>query len=106
MLDATNSPLIVTVYPVGEFAGELAPHGSRVNIGLYENHPDAFRQILARMRERVPGISEILPELTPDGYLLLRFQDGSFKTPFLDRYVSDGTIKMFAYLVLPTVGQL
>lgn len=28
------------------------------------------------------------------------FQDGSFKTPFLDRYVSDGTIKMFAYLVL------
>lgn len=35
-----------------------------------------------------------------DGYLTLRFQDGSFKTPFLDRYVSDGTIKMFAYLVL------
>ncbi len=32
--------------------------------------------------------------------MLLRFQDGSFKTPFLDRYVSDGTIKMFAYLVL------
>lgn len=35
-----------------------------------------------------------------DGYLTLRFQDGAFKTPFLDRYVSDGTIKMFAYLVL------
>lgn len=35
-----------------------------------------------------------------DGYLTLRSQDGSFKTPFLDRYVSDGTIKMFAYLVL------
>ena len=35
-----------------------------------------------------------------DGYLTLRFQDGSFKTPFLDRYVSDGTIKMFAYLSL------
>ena len=36
-----------------------------------------------------------------DGYLTLRFQDGLFKTPFLDRYVySNGTIKMFAYLVL------
>lgn len=35
-----------------------------------------------------------------DGYLTLKFQDGSFKTPFLDKYVSDGTIKMFAYLVL------
>jgi predicted ATPase len=32
--------------------------------------------------------------------LVLRFQDGSFKDPFIARYVSDGTIKMFAYLVL------
>lgn len=31
---------------------------------------------------------------------LLRFQDGSFKDPFIARYVSDGTIKMFAYLIL------
>jgi predicted ATPase len=30
----------------------------------------------------------------------LKFQDGAFKDPFIDRYVSDGTIKMFAYLVL------
>ena len=35
-----------------------------------------------------------------DGRLVLRFQDGSFKDPFVSRYVSDGTIKMFAYLVL------
>ena len=35
-----------------------------------------------------------------DGRLVLRFQDGSFKDPFIARYVSDGTIKMFAYLVL------
>ncbi len=34
------------------------------------------------------------------GRLVLRFQDGSFKDPFIARYVSDGTIKMFAYLVL------
>ena len=31
---------------------------------------------------------------------MLRFQDGAFEDPFLARYVSDGTIKMFAYLVL------
>ena len=35
-----------------------------------------------------------------DGRLVLRFQDGSFKDPFIARYVSDGTVKMFAYLVL------
>ncbi len=37
---------------------------------------------------------------TEEGRVLLRFRDGSFKDPFLARYVSDGTIKMFAYLVL------
>ena len=67
---------------------------------LYEQHPSAFQQILYTMARRVPGVSGIEPKLMDDGYLTLRFQDGSFKTPFLDRYVSDGTIKMFAYLVL------
>lgn len=52
------------------------------------------------MAQRVPGIEKVEPRLMDDGYLTLRFQDGSFKTPFLDRYVSDGTIKMFAYLIL------
>ena len=67
---------------------------------LHEQHPQAFRRILDTMARRVPGVSGIEPLLMDDGYLTLRFQDGSFKTPFLDRYVSDGTIKMFAYLVL------
>ena len=67
---------------------------------LYEQHPKEFNKILQIMAQRVPGIRDVQPRLTEDGYLTLRFQDGSFKTPFLDRYVSDGTIKMFAYLVL------
>lgn len=67
---------------------------------LFEQHPETFRNILDTMKRRVPGVSGVEPKLQDDGYLTLRFQDGSFKTPFLDRYVSDGTIKMFAYLVL------
>lgn len=67
---------------------------------LHEQHPDVFQHILDTMARRVPGIASVEPKLMDDGYLTLRFQDGSFKTPFLDRYVSDGTIKMFAYLVL------
>jgi predicted ATPase len=67
---------------------------------LFEQHPAMFRKILDTMAGRVPGIASVEPVLMDDGYLTLRFQDGSFKTPFLDRYVSDGTIKMFAYLVL------
>lgn len=67
---------------------------------LFENHRGIFDDIMAKMARRVPGVKAVEPRLMDDGYLTLRFQDGSFKTPFLDRYVSDGTIKMFAYLVL------
>ena len=34
------------------------------------------------------------------GYFLLRFGSDTFVNPFSAKYVSDGTIKMFAYLML------
>ncbi|MBK8536748.1 MAG: AAA family ATPase [Candidatus Competibacteraceae bacterium] len=67
---------------------------------LYEYHRDRFNQILEAMQRRVPGVSTVEAKPTEDGRLVLRFQDGAFKDPFIARYVSDGTIKMFAYLVL------
>ena len=67
---------------------------------IHEEHPDIFQEIVRRMRERVPGVSSVVPKPTEDGRLLRQFQDGAFVDPFVDRYVSDGTIKMFAYLVL------
>ncbi|MBL7646993.1 MAG: AAA family ATPase [Candidatus Hydrogenedentes bacterium] len=67
---------------------------------LYEHHPDLFNEVLTRMRERIPGVNRVEPRTTEDGRLVLRFQDGSFKDPFSSRYVSDGTLKLFAYLVL------
>jgi predicted ATPase len=85
---------------VVEHLSETGENLPRVAQYLYENHRAIFDTILQRMQERVPGISGVEPQLTADGYLILRFRDGTFKTPFLDRYVSDGTIKMFAYLVL------
>jgi predicted ATPase len=85
---------------VVEHLSETGENLPRVAQYLYDNHRPIFNTILRRMQERVPGISAVEPELTQDGYLILRFRDGTFKTPFLDRYVSDGTIKMFAYLVL------
>lgn len=67
---------------------------------LYENHPNTFKRIIEKMQKRIPGVGNITTEATADGRLLLKFQDGSFKDPFIDKYVSDGTIKMFAYLIL------
>jgi len=67
---------------------------------LWEKHRARFNEVLAAMKRRVPGIKNVEAKPTEDGRLVLRFQDGSFKDPFIARYVSDGTIKMFAYLVL------
>lgn len=75
------------------------------NLALYaqflrENHPDRFDELLHKMTERVPGVAEVLPEDTGDGRVLLRFRDEAFQHGFIARAVSDGTIKMFAYLAL------
>ncbi len=67
---------------------------------LYDNHRDIFERILEDMRKRVPGVTKIEAQETSDGRIVLRFQDGNFKDPFVSRFVSDGTIKMFTYLVL------
>lgn len=67
---------------------------------LYDNHRERFQSILQKMRERVPGVTNVEAKVTEDGYVVLRFQDGQFKNPFSSKFVSDGTIKMFTYLVL------
>lgn len=67
---------------------------------LYQNHPERFNRVLGAMRARVPGVSQVEAKPTEDGRLVLRFRDQAFRDPFISRFVSDGTIKMFAYLVL------
>ena len=85
------------------FAEHLSTRGENLPLVanyLFEHHRPAFDRILKAMQQRVPGVSVVEPRQTEDGRLVLRFQDGSFKDPFIARHVSDGTIKMFAYLVL------
>lgn len=67
---------------------------------IYENYPEQFNKILDKLKQRIPGIDTVKAQETPDGRIILQFKDGSFKDPFISRYVSDGTIKMFAYLML------
>ena len=85
------------------FAEHLSTRGDNVALVakyLYENHPQQFNRVLQAMRQRVPGVSGVKAKPTEDGRLVLRFEDDSFQDPFIAPYVSDGTIKMFAYLVL------
>ncbi len=85
------------------YAEHISPHGENMALVaqfMYENHRPIFDEILEKMAQRIPGVSNVEMAYTEDGRILLKFQDGSFKDPFLARYVSSGTIKMFTYLLL------
>ncbi|MFM2028179.1 MAG: hypothetical protein RLZZ339_2896 [Cyanobacteriota bacterium] len=85
------------------YAEHLSPTGDNIATVaqyIYQQYPEIFQQILEKMKQRVLGISSVEAKETEDGRLILRFQDQAFKDPFIDRYVSDGTMKMFAYLIL------
>ena len=83
-----------------EHLSTLGENVAQVAQYLCDNHPDSFQRVLDAMRERVPGVETVDAKPTEDGRLVLRFRDGTFKDPFVARYVSDGTIKMLAYLLL------
>ncbi len=85
------------------YAEHLSREGENLSLVieyLYKHHPLVFDAILSRLRDCVPGVTRVEAKTTEEGRVLLKFQDGSFEDPFLARYVSDGTIKMLAYLVL------
>lgn len=67
---------------------------------MEREHKERFKRILSRIAARIPGIERIDTEKTPDGRLLLRFNDRGFKDPFYAQQISDGTLKIFAYLLL------
>ena len=85
------------------YAEHLSREGENLSLVveyLHSEHPDIFERILQKLESRVPGIRHVESRQTEQGRTLLRFQDGAFESPFLARYVSDGTIKMLAYLTL------
>ena len=67
---------------------------------MEREHPKRFQSILNRIAEKIPGIDKIDTEKTNDGRLLLRFNDKGFQDPFYAQQMSDGTLKVFAYLLL------
>lgn len=85
------------------YAEHLSREGENLSLVieyLHKQHRVVFDRILERLTQRIPGITKVESKPTEEGRILLKFQDGAFEDPFLARYVSDGTIKMLAYLVL------
>ena len=67
---------------------------------MEREHPKRFKGILNRIAEKIPGIDRIDTEESQDRHLLLRFNDKGFDDPFFAQQMSDGTLKIFAYLLL------
>lgn len=85
------------------YAEQLSREGENLSLVieyLHKNHPKVLEDIIAALKLRVPGIVDVEATTIETGDILLKIKDNAFDEPFLVRYVSDGTIKMLAYLVL------
>jgi predicted ATPase len=63
-------------------------------------NPTGFSEMLQRIARKIPGIQGIKPIKAPDRRLLLEFTVEGFDNPLYQQDMSDGTLKMLAYLLL------
>ena len=67
---------------------------------MERSHPKRFQNVLKNIAGKIPGIETITTERSLDGRLLICFNDKGFESPFYAQYISDGTLKLFAYLLM------
>lgn len=67
---------------------------------IERNNPAGFKQVLARISKKIPGVRDITSEVARDRRLYLEFHMEGFESPFYQQDMSDGTLKMLAYLLL------
>ena len=67
---------------------------------LKEQYPERLEIILSILSDWVPCLETVDTEPLMDGRLLLQIKDAPFETPIMAEFVSDGTLKMLAFLTL------
>lgn len=67
---------------------------------MEREHQGRFQRILDQIAKKIPGVRKIDTDRSADGRLLLRFNDRGFEDPFYAQQMSDGTLKVFAYLLM------
>lgn len=91
-----------TIHDAGPLE-DLSPSGDNlVNVIQYlsENEPEKLDKIIRRLSRWVPRLDSVNHEYMSDGTLCLKFKDVPFDEPVIAKYVSDGTLRLLAYLVL------
>jgi len=89
--------------PLAGPQAQLNIHGDNLaNVVQFmeREQPKLFQNILKNISTKIPGIKTIRTQQSPDGRLLLCFNDRGFKEPFFAQQMSDGTLKLFSYLLM------
>ncbi len=91
------------IQPIAEPQQRLDRTGANLaNVIQYlsERHPARWLEIMQRLSRRVPQLETILVKETAGGRLAMQLKDLTFEDPVQARFVSDGTWKLLACLVL------
>lgn len=67
---------------------------------IERERPAGFKAMLDWIATKIPGIEEIKSARAPDGRLLLEFHAKGYDSPFYQQDMSDGSLKLLAYLLL------
>jgi predicted ATPase len=67
---------------------------------MERDNRERFQLVLRHIAERIPGIEKIETRVTEDNRVLLRFNDRGFTDPFFAQQMSNGTLKLFTYMLL------
>ena len=67
---------------------------------MHDEHPAAFELAVKALGKRVPEVSDVSVEYTIDRRVALQFFNTGLTEPFGAASVSDGTLKMWAYLLM------
>lgn len=67
---------------------------------MEREHSQRFKRVLKEIARKIPGVEKITHTRASDGRLLIQFNDRGFEDPFYAQDMSDGTLKMFTYLLL------
>ena len=84
-------------------SARLSPTGNNLaNVMQFfeEQRSEQLEKVLGGLSSRVPQLERVVTETMRDGRLLIQLKDQPFDDPILARYVSDGTLKLLAYLLI------
>jgi predicted ATPase len=97
------SPDAARSLPLAGAQKHLNKHGDNLgNVVQYleREHKDKFNQVLKKIATKIPGITVIKTEKSIDDRLLICFNEKGFLDPFYAQQMSDGTLKLFTYMLL------